>query len=120
MADDTIPHAKISIPVDFKIDAITPYRSAEHVYRNAAPTVHALPTPPLGVVANFTGTFSGPGLNLIFRPNSDAPTSTTFPAAVNPLPPKPPSEFAGLTWPHLSLTTLVPTDELVILPSAWP
>ncbi len=34
---------------------------------------------PLGVLTNFTGTFTGKGFNLIFRPNSTA-TPTTFPA----------------------------------------
>jgi hypothetical protein len=27
--------------------------------------------------------------------------------------------FAGLTWPHVSVATLVPTEELTVPPSAW-
>ena len=27
--------------------------------------------------------------------------------------------FAGLTWPHVSVNTLVPADPIVVPPSAW-
>ena len=49
-------------------------------------------TVPLGVLTNFTGTFVGTGLNLIFRPNSGPPNGTTFPIPVTPPPPTVPSE----------------------------
>lgn len=75
------PSAKISLPSDFKIDEITPTR------RGATPAL-----PPLGVLSNFTGAFAGAGFNMIFRPNGAAPTTTTFPNAVTPQPPTPPSE----------------------------
>ncbi|KAH8802416.1 hypothetical protein F5884DRAFT_886880 [Xylogone sp. PMI_703] len=52
----------------------------------------ATPEPPLGVLSNFTGEFAGTGFNLIFRPNSGPPTTTTFPNPVTPAPPTPPSE----------------------------
>ena len=50
------------------------------------------PPTPLGVLSNFTGEFAGTGFNTIFRPNSVAPTTTTFANAVAPPPPTPPSE----------------------------
>jgi hypothetical protein len=47
----------------------------------------------LGILANFHGDFAGRGFNTIFRPNSAAPTTTTF---TNPIPappiPNPPNE----------------------------
>jgi hypothetical protein len=82
---DIIPHVAISLPSDFRIDEITPFRAA------IAPLA-AAPTPPLGVLANFTGAFAGTGFNTIFRPNSKPPTTTTFPIPVVPAPPTPPSE----------------------------
>jgi hypothetical protein len=27
--------------------------------------------------------------------------------------------FAGLTWPHVSVNTLVPADDIVVPPSVW-
>ena len=27
--------------------------------------------------------------------------------------------FNGLTWPHVSVNTLVPADDIVVPPSAW-
>ena len=50
------------------------------------------PPPPLGVLANFTGTFAGTGFNTIFRPNNGTKAGTTFPNPVSPPPPQPPSE----------------------------
>jgi hypothetical protein len=51
------------------------------------------PSPPLGVLSAFTGTFVGSGFNTIFRPNSAADNGgTTFPNPVTPAPPTPPSE----------------------------
>jgi hypothetical protein len=69
------------------------WHSADHKLKGsskAGPTTN--PPPPLGVLANFKGNFSGTGLNLIFRPNSGPPNGTTFPKAVTPAPPAAPSE----------------------------
>lgn len=74
--------AGISLPSDFRIDEIAPIRRG-----GPAPAAA-----PLGVLENFTGTFAGTGFNTIFRPNSAAPTTTTFPNPVTPAPPTPPSE----------------------------
>ena len=74
---------KISLPPEFLIDEIRPNRGAAP----AAP----LP-PPLGVLDHFVGIFAGRGFNMIFRPNSGVPTTTTFPKPVSPAPPSPPSE----------------------------
>jgi hypothetical protein len=82
MPDAPLDHASISLPEGFRFDEITPTR------RGTAPA----PTPPLGVLSNFTGTFVGTGFNMIFRPNSGPPTTTTFPNPVTPPPPTPPSE----------------------------
>jgi hypothetical protein len=68
-------------PVDGKLDPRT----------NLQPEITTAPAP-LGVLANFTGEFAGTGFNLIFRPNSKSPTTTTFPNPVTPAPPTPPSE----------------------------
>ncbi|KAF2099357.1 hypothetical protein NA57DRAFT_74858 [Rhizodiscina lignyota] len=59
------------------------------------------PTPPLGVLSNFSGAFTGHGFNLIFRPNSGPPTGTTFPNPISPPAPTPPSQNAL----ELNLTT---------------
>jgi hypothetical protein len=84
MTEDSPSRARISLPPDFRIDEITPFRS---------PTPPAPPpAPPLGVLSNFTGEFAGTGFNMIFRPNSGAPTTTNFPTPVTPPPPTPPSE----------------------------
>ena len=78
---DHLPHASIS-KGDFHFDEVRP------LARPAA----APPAAPLGVLANFTGEFAGTGFNMIFRPNSGPPTTTTFPNPVTPPPPTPPSE----------------------------
>jgi hypothetical protein len=80
MTNEASSDATISLPPDFQIDEITPVRRA------------APPAPPLGVLSNFHGTFKGTGFNMIFRPNSGPPTTTTFPNPVTPPPPTPPSE----------------------------
>jgi hypothetical protein len=80
MANHTSSHPEISVPPDFQIDEITPVRRP------------APPPPPLGLLANFAGTFAGTGFNMIFRPNSGPPTTTNFPNPVTPAPPTPPSE----------------------------
>lgn len=80
MPDQPSPAARISLAPGFQIDEITPLRRP------------APPAPPLGVLSHFKGAFAGTGFNMIFRPNSAAPTTTTFPNAVTPPPPTPPSE----------------------------
>jgi hypothetical protein len=57
-----------------------------------------LPPPPLGVLSNFTGTFVGSGLNMIFRPNSG---QTTFP---NPVPGPPLGTLPNENVLELNLT----------------
>ena len=76
----TIPSGWQIHEVDGKVDP-----------RTEAP-VTTSPPPPLGVLANFTGSFAGNGFNMIFRPNSGPPTTTSFPNPVSPAPPNPPSE----------------------------
>ncbi|HVY15474.1 MAG TPA: heme-binding protein [Rhodopila sp.] len=75
--------ARISLPATFQIDEIRPVRGHTRPHLTA---------PTLGVLSHFTGTFAGTGFNMIFRPNSAAPTTTTFPNPVSPTPPTPPSE----------------------------
>ncbi len=90
MASQIAPSGSITLHEDFQIDEIRPVRQGslgEHAALPVSP-----PPPPLGVLANFVGEFAGTGFNTIFRPNSRAPTTTTFPKPVNPVPPTPPSE----------------------------
>jgi hypothetical protein len=91
MADETPLRAKISLPADFRIDEVKQIVGAP-------PT----PTPPLGVLENFTGEFSGTGFNTIFRPNGAAPTTTTF---TNPIPPPPLLTAPNENVLELNLTT---------------
>jgi hypothetical protein len=90
-AQDIIPTATtpatISLPSNFQIHAVDDKLES----KPKVPDALILP-PPLGVLSNFTGTFAGSGFNLIFRPNSGPPTTTTFPNPVQPPPPTPPSE----------------------------
>lgn len=79
----TTSPATITIPSDFKIHEV----DGKLDQRLELPTATSL-----GVLANFTGNFAGNGFNLIFRPNSGPPTTTTFPNPVKPPPPNPPSE----------------------------
>jgi len=72
----------ISLPASFMIDEI----------KFGITPKPASPPPPLGVLANFAGSFAGTGFNTIFRPNSGPPTTTMFPNPVSPTPPNPPSE----------------------------
>lgn len=80
MAQDLPAQAAIHLAPGFQIDEITPIRRP------------APPPPPLGVLSRFSGSFAGSGFNMIFRPNSGPPTTTTFPNPVTPPPPTPPSE----------------------------
>jgi hypothetical protein len=88
-------HAAITVPPDFKIQEVDYKFNGGLSEKGPAqtPVVTApTPAPPLGVLTNFSGTFAGHGFNLIFRPNSGPPTTTTFPNPVTPAPPNPPSE----------------------------
>jgi hypothetical protein len=82
----TTSPATITLPSDFKIHEV------DEKLKQERPLPTATPPPSLGVLANFTGSFAGTGFNLIFRPNSGPPTTTTFPNPVQPPPPTPPSE----------------------------
>src|ERR1700760_2226658 len=88
-SSDVVPDASIHFPPSFKIHEVdTKYDvSKTHPKRTTA-----VADPPLGVLSNFTGTFTGTGFNLIFRPNSGGVNGTTFPNPVSPPPPTPPSE----------------------------
>ncbi|WP_233863451.1 heme-binding protein [Paraburkholderia adhaesiva] len=73
----------VSLPENFKIREVLP----EGVVGVLKPEA------PLGIaLSHFKGTFCGTGFNTIFRPNSAAPTTTTFTNTVIPAPPAPPSE----------------------------
>jgi hypothetical protein len=91
MADATLLRAKLLLPAEFRIDEVK-------TIVDAPPT----PTPPLGVLENFTGEFSGTGFNTIFRPNGAAPTTTTF---TNPIPPPPILTAPNENVLELNLTT---------------
>jgi hypothetical protein len=94
-----VHHATITIPSGCQIHEVDSKS-------NAKPSAAA--SAPLGVLSNFTGDFAGTGFNLIFRPNSNAPTTTTFPKPVTPAPPQPPSENVlelNLTTETLSFST---------------
>ena len=66
------------------------------------------PSAPLGVLEHFAlQDFQGPGFNTIFRPNNAAPTATSFPRPVFPLPPAPPNEAVlelNLTWDEINFS----------------
>ncbi|KAG0651789.1 hypothetical protein D0Z07_1967 [Hyphodiscus hymeniophilus] len=88
-----LAHAEVSptsltIPSGWKIQEV----DGKLDPRVKAQQLTTAPPPPLGVLTNFNGNFAGSGFNLIFRPNSGPPTTTTFPNAVSPAPPAPPSE----------------------------
>lgn len=80
-----------------------------------ASTPTATSSSPLGVLANFTGQFAGTGFNLIFRPNSGPPTTTTFPNPVTPAPPTPPSE--NVLELNLTTETLTFSNSLGSVPN---
>ncbi|KAE9376249.1 hypothetical protein N431DRAFT_462098 [Stipitochalara longipes BDJ] len=85
MSTTTNSPAEITLPAGFQINEADSNLNPE---LTPVTTVSA----PLGVLSNFTGNFAGTGLNLIFRPNSGPPTTTTFHNPVTPRPPTPPSE----------------------------
>ncbi|MCJ1398154.1 hypothetical protein MMC11_001351 [Xylographa trunciseda] len=68
--------ATITLPPSFEIHSQDDRLNGD-TKSSPAPTGFA---EPLGVLANFTGNFAGPGFNTIFRPNSG---TTTFPNPVN-------------------------------------
>jgi hypothetical protein len=73
-----------SMPENFSIDEI---KHPDTIRLAVTP-----PAAPLGVLAKFAGDFAGVGFNTIFRPNSNAPTTTNFVNPVTPAPTQPPSE----------------------------
>ena len=75
----------LKLPSDFRINEVDVKLEKESQPVSAK-------SPPLGVLSNFTGNFAGHGFNMIFRPNSGPPTTTTFPNPVQPAPPAAPSE----------------------------
>ena len=79
--NDQPSHAGIHLPSNFHFGEV---EFAPAPPRNAPP-------PPLGILSKFAGSFAGPGFNTIFRPNSVAPTTTTFTNPVIPAPPAPPN-----------------------------
>ncbi len=64
----------ISLPSDFRFDEVPP----------GPRTTGTVSTPPLGVLASFTGTWQGSGFNTIFRP--DNPISASAEKLPHPLP----------------------------------
>ncbi|KAE9377533.1 hypothetical protein N431DRAFT_553946 [Stipitochalara longipes BDJ] len=99
----TTPPAAITIPSDFSIHEVD-----DKLDPKARPDIAEARSAPLGVLANFTGEFAGTGFNLIFRPNSGPPTTTTFPNPVSPAPPAVPSENVlelNLTTETLTFST---------------
>ena len=91
-----IAPAVITIPSSFEFhsqDGRLKHQTSQAPQAQPATTATTTSSsPPLGVLANFAGTFAGTGFNLIFRPNSGPPNGTTFPNPVNPPPPQAPSE----------------------------
>lgn len=87
---------KINLPSDFKLHDIDERLGAPRRGRDSEPD------PPLGVLENFTGNFAGKGFNLIFRPNSRAPSTTVFD---NPVPDPQPPAVPNESVLQLSLTT---------------
>jgi len=95
MASSKSKAPKINVPPDYQLHDIDEKLGAPSTDRDSNQT------PPLGVLDHFTGTFAGKGFNMIFRPNSNPPTTTTFQNPVNPPPPTGQSENVL----QLSLTT---------------
>ena len=95
MSDVVELPATIALPPRFHFDEITPAGHAA-LLASSGPVALLAPVPassaPLGVLTHFTGDFAGSGYNMIFRPNSGAPSTTTFAVPVTPAPPTPPSE----------------------------
>jgi hypothetical protein len=128
MSDDTLK-ASIRMPFDFIFG---------HVRANHKLAATPTPPAPLGPLAAFVGDWVGNGFNTIFRPDNSV-TPTQLP---NPLVP-PPARLdnvlelnltsenltfsrslgsvpnRGTTWPHVSVNTLVPADDVTVPPSAW-
>lgn len=62
----------LALPSDFRFDAV-----------HAKPSIPPAPSPALGPLAHFTGTFAGNGFNQIFRPDNSV-TPTQLPTPVGP------------------------------------
>jgi hypothetical protein len=78
--------ATIKLHPDFRIDHAK-------VDRAQKPEVPVTQPAPLGILEKFTGSFTGTGLNTIFRPNSGPPPiGTSFPNPVSPIPPTFPND----------------------------
>lgn len=121
-----------NIPSDFQIHDVDGNLGATD--KPPSNSLKSAPSPPLGVLvsnyvfisllksaslpvqhntdsmfqSNFKGTFAGSGFNLIFRPNSGPPSTTTFPNPVSPAPPAVPNENVlelNLTKETLSFST---------------
>ncbi|KAF5227915.1 hypothetical protein FAUST_11453 [Fusarium austroamericanum] len=75
--------AGIHLGIDFQYDEVN--------FDPTPPPPRDEPDPPLGILSSFTGAWTGTGFNNIFRPNSVAPTTTTFTNPVLPAPPSPPN-----------------------------
>lgn len=76
--------ATIKLPPGFRID---------HTQIDKKQRLPDTQPAPLGALAKLTGSFTGTGLNTIFRPNSGPPPlGTPFPNPVSPIPPKFPSD----------------------------
>ena len=109
---NTAPKPEIALPPSFGI------RSQDARLRNAPtpPPATSDQKAPLGLLTNFTGTYKGNGLNLIFRPNSGPPTTTTFPNPVagNAIP-QPPNE--NVLEINLTSETLTFSKDLQSVPN---
>lgn len=108
-ASHEAPLAAISLPSSFKI------RSQDGRLDQRPQLLASAPPVPLGVLSNFVGTFAGTGFNLIFRPNSGPPTTTTFPNPISPAAPTPPSE--NVLELNLTTETLSFSDAIGSVPN---
>jgi len=107
-----IPAPSFTLPEGFRFDKADPNLLGKpHLLGKTVATSFKAAddtAAPLGVLSNFKGTFAGRGFNLIFRPNSAAPTTTTFPNPISPPAPTPPSENVlelNLTTETLTFST---------------
>ena len=96
--------ATISLPSDFEIHGVTSKLLSQEI--------STTPAPPLRALDNFKGTFTGNGLNTIFRPRSSA-TPTKFPVPPAPTP-GPPDNVLEI---NLTAETLAFADALGSVPN---
>ena len=99
--------ATISLPSDFEIHGVTSKLLSQEI--------STTPAPPLRALDNFKGTFTGNGLNTIFRPQSSV-TPTKFPKPLAPTkgPPGPPDNVLEI---NLTTETLAFADALGSVPN---